>query len=111
MKEGVYRRCFAHSLRKAGHKVEIDRGIDVEFDDLLLPRAMVMDVVVDDTIVCELKARDVPLEVWNSQIIAYLWHSGLPLGYVVNFHVPHLRQGIRPFVNLPRPDDSEPSQS
>lgn len=101
LKEKIYQRCLAHALRNDGFHVETERPLDVSFEGLELPRALRIDLVVDDALVIEVKAADVPLAVWNSQMLSYLWHSGLPLGYLINFHVTHLRQGIRPFLNLP----------
>lgn len=70
-----------------------------------------MDIVVDDVILLELKARDVPLAVWSSQVWSSLGHSGLPLGYLINFHVPRLRNGIKPFSNLPPAERRGPESS
>lgn len=100
LKEEYYRRALAHGLRKEGFRVETERRMDVTFDDLVFRGALKMDIV-DNTILIEVKARDVPLAVWNAQVWSYLRRSDLPLGYLVNFHVPRLRNGIRPFAKLP----------
>lgn len=99
MKEAVYHRCLVHALQNDGFTVEQKRRVDLEFEGLALHRVLEMDIIVNDTLVLEVKAHDVALDVWDAQVLSYLWHTGLPLGCIVNFRVAHLRKGIRYFIN------------
>lgn len=99
MKEGIYRRCLHHALTNDDIRAVLNEERDVEFEGLMLPRALRLDVLVEDQIVLELKANPNTLPVWEAQLLSYLEHGDYPLGYVVNFHVAHLRRGIRPMIN------------
>lgn len=54
----------------------------------------VMDVLVNDLVICELKARDVVNEVWKSQVLSHLKLTNNRLGYLLNFHVTLMKNGI-----------------
>ena len=101
LRESHYRRCLMHALRQDGIGAVENAPIDLEFEGLELPRALLIDILVEDTIVLELKARSQRDPVWDSQILSYIEHARKPLGYVVNFHSVHLRKGIRPMINRP----------
>lgn len=106
LREDVYQRCLVQALRNDGFVVETERRIDLEFEGIRLPGALRMDIVVNGALFIEVKACDVPLPHWNAQMLSYLQHSGLPVGCLVNFRVARLRNGIRPYVNIPMPDPS-----
>lgn len=76
--------------------------IDVVFEGLTLERALRLDLVVENAIILEIKASDIALSVWNSQVVSYLYHTGAPLAYLINFRVGRLKNGIRPFINIAR---------
>jgi GxxExxY protein len=101
LKEDSYRRWMIHSLRQEGLRVDVERRVDLTFDGLRLAGVLRPDLIIEDKILVELKAQDVPLSIWNAQVLSYLWHTHLPLGYLINFHAIHLRDGIRPFFDLP----------
>jgi GxxExxY protein len=101
LKEKHYLRCMAHSLEARGHTVVTDLARDVHFEGIVLAGALEPDLVVDDSVIVELKASLAPIEVHDAQLLSYLMHTGITLGYVLNFRVPHMRDGIRRFVNTP----------
>jgi GxxExxY protein len=65
-----------------------------------------MDLLIDDLIVVELKAQDYNQPVWEAQLLSYLELSDMRLGYILNFNVPLIKEGIKrmllfsPIVNL-----------
>jgi GxxExxY protein len=60
-----------------------------------------MDIVVGDLVVVEIKARETELPVHRAQLLTYLKLSGYHLGFLINFNVPLIKQGITRFVHTP----------
>jgi GxxExxY protein len=58
-----------------------------------------MDVLVENKIICELKAVEICNPVWEAQIISYLKLTNKRLGFLINFNVVNIGDGIRRFVN------------
>ena len=119
--ESAYRKALGIALRQAGWAVEEEVWLDLVFMGEAVPRAFRMDLVVDRCVVIEVKAVDTIHPVHTAQLVSYLRMSGLSLGFVLNFHAPHMRLGIhrrvntqsnwevRPFANLR--GDEVPSRS
>ena len=57
-----------------------------------------MDVLVEDCVICELKALETVNPVWEAQILSHLKLTGNRLGFLINFNVPRIKDGIRRFV-------------
>lgn len=57
-----------------------------------------MDLLVEDLVICELKAVDLINPVWEAQILSHLKLTGLRLGYLINFNVALIKQGIKRFI-------------
>ena len=75
LREAHYRRCLLHALHRDGISAVAHETIDLEFEGLQLERALWMDIVVEDTIVLELKARSHRDLVWDSQLLSYTWST------------------------------------
>jgi GxxExxY protein len=85
-------------LRKRGLSVKRQVDIPIVYDGLTFDEGLRLDLLVDELVVCELKAVDQVNPVWEAQIISHLKLTGLRLGYLINFNVPVIKQGIRRFV-------------
>lgn len=96
--EKVYEICFAHVLQKMGYDVKRQVNIPIVFDGMTFPEGLKLDVLVDDLVICELKAIETVNPVWEAQIISHLKMTGKRLGYLINFNVPYIKNGIRRFV-------------
>ena len=101
--EGVYEACLAWELRDAGLIVERQKAVDLTYQDLLIPAAFRVDLVIGDhdgnRIIAELKSHaNLPL-VFHAQLISYLRFMNLPIGVLVNFHPPLLKDGISRVLN------------
>ncbi len=57
-----------------------------------------MDLLVEDKVICEIKAVDQMNPLWQAQILSHLKLTKLRLGYLINFNVPLIKQGIKRFV-------------
>jgi len=68
------------------------------YDDLLIDNGLRLDVLVANTIVCELKAAETSHPVWLAQILSYLRLTDKKLGFLINFNVPVIKKGIKRVV-------------
>lgn len=97
--EKVYEICLAHELVKAGFKVERQLEIPIVYDGLVFKEGLGLDLLVEDKVIIELKAVDQLNPVWEAQIISHLKLANKKLGFLINFNVPIIKQGIKRYVN------------
>lgn len=97
--EKVYEICFCHELGKRGLTYLRQIDIPIVYDGLTFKEGLRLDVLVEDIIVCELKAIENVQPVWEAQILSHLKLTNKRLGFLINFNVPRIRDGIRRFVN------------
>ena len=69
------------------------------YDGIKFEEGLRLDLLVEDKVVIELKAVDIVNPVWEAQIISHLMLTGKRLGYLINFNVPLIKDGIRRYVN------------
>ena len=96
--ESAYAACLKHELIKRGLKVICEVPLPVVYDGVKLEAGYRLDLVVEDTVVVELKAIEALAPIHQAQIISYLKLSGKPTGLLINFHTLHLKDGIKRFV-------------
>ena len=97
--ESAYEACLAHELRRRGFEVQQQVLLPIVYDGVRIDAGYRIDLLVNDTVVIELKAVEVMHPVYEAQIISYLKLNGKSVGLLINFHVPRLRSGIKRFVN------------
>ncbi len=95
MLEQVYEVCFCHELQKAGLAFERQLSVPVVYDGLRFQTGLRLDVLVDGLVICESKAADKHHPVFLAQLLSQLRLTGKRLGYLVNFNVPLIKNGIR----------------
>jgi GxxExxY protein len=95
--ERVYEVCLAHELTKAGWIVKKQVTIPIVYDGICFDEGLRLDLLVEDLVIIELKAVDAVNPVWEAQIISHLKLTKLNLGYLINFNVPLIKNGIRRF--------------
>jgi GxxExxY protein len=92
--EKVYEICFCHVLRKNGFDVKRQFPVPIHFDGLFFDEGFRLDVLVNDLVICELKAVDMMNPVWEAQLLSHLTLMDKKLGFLINFNVPLIKQGI-----------------
>jgi len=97
--EKVYEICMAHELTKSGLIVRRQVDIPIVYDGISFDEGLRLDLLVNDKVIIELKAVEIVNPVWEAQIISHLKLSGKQLGYLINFNVPLIKEGIRRFIN------------
>jgi GxxExxY protein len=97
--ESAYQACLAHELRKRGIKVACEVPLPVIYDDLMIDVGYRMDMRIEECIVIENKAVQAVLPIHEAQLLTHLKLSGLKLGFLVNWNVPLIKDGINRMVN------------
>lgn len=97
--ETAYRTCLAYELRKRCFEVEEEKPVPVIYDEIQLPCGFRADLIVNQLIVVELKAKTAIHAVDKAQIISHLRLLNLPVGLLINFHVDRLVDGVSRIVN------------
>ena len=96
--ESVYEVCLAHELTRRGHKVERQVSLPVVYDSVRLDAGLRLDLLVENSVVIEVKAVEALLPVHQAQLLTYLKLTGHRLGLLLNFNVPVIKDGIRRMV-------------
>ena len=97
--ESAYELCLAHEIERRGLIVGRQVSIPVRYESLVIENGYGIDLLVDDRVVVELKAIEALLPVHRAQLLSYLRLGGYKLGYLLNFNVAHMRDGIARIVN------------
>ena len=95
--ERVYEVCMAHELKKAGFDVKRQVDIPICYDGIEFDDGLRLDLLVNNLAIAELKAVDLVNPLWAAQIISHLKLTKLNLGYLINFNVPLIKNGIKRF--------------
>ena len=96
--ESAYAACLRHELIKRGFNVASEVPVPVVYDGIRLEAGYKLDLLVEDTVVVELKAIEALAPIHQAQIISYLKLAGKPIGLLINFHSLLLKDGIKRFV-------------
>jgi GxxExxY protein len=97
--ESAYEACLAHELRKRGLRVAQQVGLPVIFDGERIDLGYRIDLIVEDLVIVEIKCVDAINPVHQAQLLSYIRLSGRNVGLLINFHVAHLRDGIKRMVD------------
>lgn len=96
--ESAYVRCLEYELRCRGHQVEREVSFPLRYGEMILDHAYRADLIVQRKVLVEVKAVDELMSVHDAQLLTYLRLTKLPVGLILNFNQPTLRQGIKRFV-------------
>ena len=96
--ERVYEVCFCHELSKRGLKSQRQVDLPITYDGIIFDEGLRLDVLVEDLVICELKAVDEMKPVWKAQILSHLKLTGKRLGFLINFNVPFIKNGINRII-------------
>jgi GxxExxY protein len=97
--ESVYRKCLAYELRKQGYDVVEERPIPVVYDGQTHECGFRADVLVEELVVVELKAKSTIHPVDKAQTLSHLRLMDLSVGLLINFHEVKLVDGLHRIVN------------
>ncbi len=97
--ESVYEACLAHKLREQKILVETQVVMPVTFEGVQIETGLRLDLLAGKQVIVELKSVESMIPLYEAQLLTYLKVTGLRLGYLINFNVVHLKDGIKRMVN------------
>lgn len=96
--ESAYEVALLRELQLRGLKIKRQVIVDFIYKEIDLGKVYVMDILVEDEIILEIKAVDIYQPIFDAQLITYLKLANKKLGYVINFNVPLLKNGFKRIV-------------
>lgn len=97
--ESAYEACLAFELAQRGLRVEQQKPLPVVYREVKLDCGYRLDLLVEESVIVEVKAVDRLMPIHQAQLLSYLKLSGCKVGLLVNFNVKVLKEGIRRVVN------------
>lgn len=96
--ESAYESCLAYELGRQGLKVEQQKFLPLIYEELKIENGYRLDLLVEDKILVEVKAVAALIPLHRAQLLTYLKLSSCKLGFIINFNVGILQQGIQRLV-------------
>ena len=96
--ERIYEICFCHELTKRNLAYQRQVEVPIVYDGITFDEGLRLDVLVEDLIICELKAVDNVNPVWEAQILSHLKLTGKRLGFLINFNNKYIKDGIKRII-------------
>ncbi|MDO9309818.1 MAG: GxxExxY protein [Deltaproteobacteria bacterium] len=96
--ESAYQKCLEYELRKTELRVECELALPVCYESLQIDAGYRIDMLIEGLIIIENKAVERLLPIHEAQLLTYLKMKGCRLGYLLNWNVPILRDGIKRMV-------------
>jgi GxxExxY protein len=96
--EKIYEIALTHELQKAGLEVQRQVNIPIVYDGIKFDEGLRLDLLVEDLVIVETKAIEQVNPVWTAQVLSHLKLTKRKLGYLINFNVPIIKNGIKRLV-------------
>jgi GxxExxY protein len=96
--ESVYEKCFCYGLSKRKILYTKQQAVSIIYDNIIIDEGLRIDILVDGLIILELKSQELMHPVWEAQLLSYLKLTNKRLGYILNFHVPLMKNGIKRMI-------------
>jgi len=96
--ESIYEKCFCYELTKRNIPFIRQKCAELIYDNVVIDEGLRIDILVHDLIVIELKAQETYHPVWEAQLLSYLKLTHKRLGYILNFHVPLMKDGLKRMI-------------
>jgi GxxExxY protein len=90
--ERIYEVCFCHELKKKNISYKRQVDLPIIYDGLVFDEGLRLDVLVENSIICEIKAVETVNPLWQAQILSHLKMTGNNIGFLINFNVPLLKK-------------------
>ena len=96
--ESVYEKCFVYELSSRQIDFVKQKEVPIIYKTLSIDDGLRLDLLIDHSVVVELKAQENFHPVWEAQLLSYLKLTNKRLGFLINFHVPLMKQGIKRII-------------
>jgi GxxExxY protein len=96
--ESTYEQCLAHELRQNAIEFKLQYPVPVEYKGIKLECGYRIDVLVENEIILELKSVEELKGIHEAQLLTYMKLAGIGQGFLINFNVRCLKDGLKSFV-------------
>lgn len=96
--ESTYERCLAHELKNTKIPFKLQHPLPIDYKGFKLDCGYRVDLLVDESLIVELKSVDKMLPIHQAQLLTYMKLSGISIGLLINFNVKYLKNGIKRMV-------------
>ena len=97
--ESTYKQCLAHELSRTGIGFKLEHPLPVKYREVLLDCGYRIDLLIEDSLIVELKVVEAVKKIHQAQILTYMKLSGIRTGLLINFNTVTLKDGIYRFKN------------
>ena len=97
--ESAYEACLAYELKGKGLTIESQVGLPLQYENITLDVGYRVDILIEKKVILELKAVEKLMPIHEAQLLSYLKLSKCKLGFLPNFNVYRMKDGIRRFAN------------
>ncbi|MCP9750155.1 GxxExxY protein [Ferruginibacter sp. HRS2-29] len=97
--ESVYKKCFYYELREREINFINEAHVPIIYKEMEIDSGLRLDCLVEDRIIIEFKAQEKFNSLWKAQLLSYMKLSDKRLGFLINFHVPLMKDGISRIIN------------
>ena len=97
--ESAYEECLCYELKQAGLFIERQVPLPVVYKEVLLDCGYRLDVIVENSVIVELKTVEALKPIHEAQLLTYLKMTNKQIGLLINFNVPALKDGIKRIVH------------
>jgi GxxExxY protein len=96
--EKIYEICFVYELNKAGLSAVRQIDLPVKYDGMIFEEGLRLDVFVENLVIVEIKAVEQVNPLWSAQVLSHLNLTEKRLGYLINFNVELIKNGIKRII-------------
>ena len=96
--ENIYEVCFCHELKKRGLSYKRQVSVPLIYDDITFEEGFRLDVLVEDKVICELKAVEILNPTHQAQLLSQMKLTGKRLGFLINFNTAIIKFGIKRMI-------------
>jgi GxxExxY protein len=93
--ESAYKTCLCYELAERNIRFAKESSIPVTYKNVRIEVCYRVDLIVEDSVVVELKSVDQIAPIHQAQVLTYMKLTGCPLGLIINFNVPKLTDGVK----------------
>ncbi len=97
--ESAYEACLFYELERRGLKVERQKALPLRYHEVTLDCGYRIDLLVEDSVIVEVKAVDKLIALHDAQLLSYLRLSGIKVGLLINFNAVVLKNSFKRLVH------------
>jgi len=97
--ESAYQKCMDYELKKDGLTVECEVLLPIIYDKIIIDAGYRIDMIIQGCIIIENKTVDKLMPIHEAQLLTYLKMKNVKIGFLLNWNVPRMKDGIKRMVN------------